>query len=165
MNAEVKRPGEGPEAKFWKEYAAERRAALRMAEGLSRREKAVMLRALHCAFIDGVRNNRSGQRQFETAFLSTDRPAGDGVPRDYGDCGRAHRRMFRELDRPYWEHVRELRFWRALNRLEGHPELQRTLRAIRRHRVREKIFSALKIKAEVYDWRLFHLRKILRISI
>ena len=47
---------------------------------------------------------------------------------------------------------------------ENLPELQKTLRAIRRHRVRRKIFSALKIGANVYRERLSRLTKILEIS-
>ena len=78
--------------------------------------------------------------------------------------GRDMRRTLRAIDAPYWEHVRELRFCRALYRLRNHPELQKTLRAIRRHRVRRKFFSALKIEANVYRERLSRLTKILGIS-
>ena len=44
-----------------------------------------------------------------------------------------------------------------------YPELKRTLRAIRRYRKREKIFSALQIGANVYRERFSQLTKILGI--
>ena len=54
---------------------------------------------------------------------------------------------------------------RAMNRLRNRPELQKTLRAIRRYRKREKIFSALQIKAGTYRERFSQLTQILKISI
>ena len=72
--------------------------------------------------------------------------------------------MVRELDAPYREHIRELRFRRALYLLRHHPELQQTLLAARRHLRRQKIISALKIKDEVYEKRFQRVRKILKIS-
>ena len=57
------------------------------------------------------------------------------------------------------------RFWNTLYKLRDYPELQKTLRAIRRHRVRQKFFSALKIKAETYRRRFFDLTRILEITI
>ena len=98
-------------------------------------------------------------------MLSLDRPDANGNLRDYGDCGRAARRMFRELDAAYHEHIREMRFWNALYRLRDYPELQKTLRAIRRYRVRQKIFSALQIGAGTYRERFSQLTQILKISI
>ena len=79
--------------------------------------------------------------------------------------------MFRKMDaeyrekaiEPYCQHKRDLAFWRVLHALKDHPELQTTLRAIRRYRVREKIFSALKIGAETYEKRFFRVREILKI--
>ena len=117
------------------------------------------------AAAEAVRRAQTRQGRFEAGFLSLDWIDAKGDLRDYGDCGRAERQLFRQLDTPFREHVRELRWWRAMNSLKGRPELQRTLRAIRRHRVREKIFSALKIKGEVYRRRFFEITKILKISI
>ena len=105
-------------------------------------------------------------------LVSLDRPDENGDLYDYGDCNRAARRMFRELDaeyrekviEPYREQQRNLAFWRALHALKNYPELQTTLRAIRRYRVREKIFSALKIRGETYEKRLSRVREILKIS-
>ena len=48
------------------------------------------------------------------------------------------------LDAPFRKRRRELLFWQALYRLRKHPELQRTLRAIRRYRVRQKMRSGCK---------------------
>ena len=110
-----------------------------------------------------MRHDQTRQRSFERGFLSLDHPDGDGNMYDYGDCGRDMRRTLRAIDAPYWEHVRELRFWNALYKLRNYPELQKTLRAIRRHRVRRKNFSALKIGANVYRERFSRLTKILGI--
>ena len=59
-------------------------------------------------------------------------------------------------------HRRELRFWNALYALRDYPELQKTLRAIRRYRVRGKIFSALKIRPKTYEMRFLRVVKILK---
>ena len=117
------------------------------------------------AAAEAARRAQTRQGRFEAAMLSLDRPDANGNLRDYGDCGRAARRMFRELDAAYREHVRELRFWNALYKLRDFPELQKTLRAIRRYRVRQKIFSALQIGAGTYRERFSQLTKILKISI
>ena len=160
------------EAKYWEEYDAAKSAALKMAAKLSAREKGLMVRALHCNMKDEAQHDRTRQRLFEQSMVSLDRPDENGDLYDYGDCNRAARRMFRELDaeyrekviEPYREHQRNLAFWRALHALKDHPELQTTLRAIRRYRVREKIFSALKIRGETYRRRFSDLTKILKIS-
>ena len=160
------------EAKYWEEYDAAKSAALKMAAKLSAREKGLMVRALHCNMKDEAQHDRTRQRLFEQSMVSLDRPDENGDLYDYGDCNRAARRMFRELDaeyrekviEPYQEHQRNLAFWRALHALKDHPELQTTLRAIRRYRVREKIFSALKIRGETYEKRLCRVREILKIS-
>ena len=131
-----------------------------------------MVRALHCNMKDEAQHDRTRQRLFERGMVSLDHPDENGDLYDYGDCNRAARRMFRELDAeyrekviaPYREHQRNLAFWRALHALKNYPELQTTLRAIRRYRVREKIFSALKIRGETYEKRLFRVREILKIS-
>ena len=122
-------------------------------------------RAERFAAADDARRRGTRQGRFENSFLSTDMPDANGDTFDYGDCGRAARRMFREMDAPVVEHLRELRFWNALYKLRDYPELQKTLRAIQRYRVRQKIFSALKIKAETYRRRFFDLTRILEITI
>ena len=71
------------------------------------------------------------------------------------------RRMFRDLDAPFRERIRDLRFAAALDALDGHPELQRTLRAIRRHRRRGKIAAALGIPTETYAKRFTRICQIL----
>jgi hypothetical protein len=159
------------EAKYWEEYDAAKSAALKMAAKLSAREKALMVRALHCNMKDEAKHDRTRQRLFEQSMVSLDRPDENGDLYDYGDCGRAAKRMFREMDaeyrekviEPYRQHKRDLAFWRALHALKDHPELQTTLRAIRRYRVREKIISALKIRGETYEMRLSRVREILKI--
>jgi hypothetical protein len=67
------------------------------------------------------------------------------------------------LDAPFRKRRRELLFKQALYLLRKHPELQRTLRAIRRFRRRQKIFSALQIRPEVYFKRFFRVQEILQI--
>ena len=63
---------------------------------------------------------------------------------------------------PYRKYQRELRFKAALYRLRKHPELQATLRAIRLHKKKEKIISALKIRAGTYRERFSQLTQILK---
>ena len=158
------------EAKYWEEYDAAKKAALKMAARLSAQEKGLMVRALHCDMKDEAEHDQTSQRAFEQSMLSLDHPGEDGNLYDYGDCGRAAKRMFREMDaeyrekviEPYRKYQRELRFKAALYRLRRHPELQTTLRAIRRYRVREKIFSALKIGAGTYRERFSQLTQILK---
>ena len=104
-------------------------------------------------------------------MVSLDRPDDNDDLYDYGDCNRAARRMFLDLDaeyrekviEPYRKYQRELRFKAALYQLRNHPELQATLRAIRLHKKKEKIISALKIRAETYEKRFFRVREILKI--
>ena len=127
-------------------------------------EKALVAQSEKWGYVDDVRHDQTKQREFEQAFLSLECPDAQGNRYDYGDCGRGAKRLFIALDAPYWEHVKMLRFWNALYKLRRYPELQKTLRAIRTHRVRRKIFSALKIKAEVYRQRLFQLTDLLQIS-
>ena len=134
-----------------------------MAANLSARDKGLVVAATRCGLANDVAHDQTNQRSFERGFLSLDHPDEDGNMWDYGDCGREMRRMLRAIDAPYWEHVRKLRFWNALYKLRDYPELQKTLRAIRRHRVRRKIFSALKIGAETYRRRFFDLTQILGI--
>ena len=151
-------------AAYWDERERAKKAALKMAANLSARDKGLAVSAATKGLIDDVRRDQTCQRAFERGFLSLDHPDEDGNLWDYGDCGRDMRRTLRAIDAPYWEHVRELRFWNALYKLRDYPELQKTLRAIRRHRVRRKIFSALKIGAETYRRRFSDLTQILGIS-
>ena len=154
------------EAKYWEEYDAAKSAALKMAAKLSAREKGLMVRALHCNMKDEAKHDRTCQRLFERSMVSLDRPDENGDLYDYGDCNRAARRMFREIDAPVHEHFRRLRLRQALYRLRKYPELQATLKAIYKYRFlpRQKIFSALKIRGDTYEKRLFRVREILKIS-
>ena len=150
-------------AAYWDEREQAKKAALKMAANLSARDKGLVVTATRRGLANDVAHDQTNQRSFERGFLSLDHPDEDGNMWDYGDCGRDMRRTLRAIDAPYWEHVRELRFWNALYKLRDYPELQKTLRAIRRHRVRRKIFSALKIGAETYRRRFFDLTQILGI--
>ena len=127
-------------------------------------EKALVAKSEKWGYVDDVRHDQTKQRVFEQAFLSLDCPDAQGNRYDYGDCGRGAKRLFIALDAPYWEHVKMLRFRNALYKLRRYPRLQTTLRAIRTHRLRRKIFSALKIKAEVYEKRFLRVLEILQIS-
>ena len=109
------------------------------------------------------RRAQTRQGRFEAGFLSLDWADANGDTFDYGDCGREARKLYRKLDAPYWERVSKHRFQAALRKLKRHPELKRTLRAILRYEEREKIFSALKIGANVYRERFSQLTKILGI--
>ena len=150
-------------AAYWEERERAKADALKMASNLSARDKGLVVTATRRSLVNDVAHDQTRQRAFERGFLSLDHPDEDGNMYDYGDCGRDMRRTLRAIDAPYWEHVRELRFWNALYKLRDYPELQKTLRAIRRHRVRRKIFSALKIGAETYRRRFFDLTQILGI--
>ena len=151
------------ETGYWEERERAKKAALKMAANLSARDKGLVVTATRRGLANDVAHDQTNQRSFERGFLSLDHPDEDGNMWDYGDCGRDMRRTLRAIDAPYWEHVRELRFWNALYKLRDYPELQKTLRAIRRHRVRRKIFSALKIGAETYEKRFRRVREILGI--
>ena len=150
-------------AAYWEERERAKKAALKMAANLSARDKGLVVTATRRGLANDVAHDQTNQRNFERGFLSLDHPDENGNMWDYGDCGRDMRRTLRAIDAPYWEHVRELRFWNALYKLRNYPELQKTLRAIRRHRVRRKIFSALKIGAETYEKRFRRVREILGI--
>ena len=152
------------ETGYWEERERAKKAALKMAANLSARDKGLVVTATRRGLANDVAHDQTNQRSFERGFLSLDHPDEDGNLWDYGDCGRDMRRTLRAIDAPYWEHVRELRFWNALYKLRDYPELQKTLRAIRRHRVRRKIFSALKIGAETYEKRFRRVREILEIT-
>ena len=130
---------------------------------MTQRERNLVRRSEKFAKANECVHDKTLQRRFELRFLSLDCPDANGDMRDYGDCGRAARRLFASLDEPFRRHVRELRFREALRKLERHPELQKTLVAIRHFRQRQKIFSALKIKANVYRERFSQLTKLLEI--
>ena len=150
-------------AAYWEERERAKADALRMAAHLSAQDKGLVVTATRRDLANDVAHDQTQQRAFERGFLSLDHPDENGNMWDYGDCGREMRQTLRAIDAPYWEHVRELRFRHALYRLRDYPELQKTLRAIRRHRVRRKIISALKIGANVYRERFSRLTKILGI--
>ena len=154
------------EAKYWEEYDAAKSAALKMAAKLSAKERELAVCALRCNMADEVRQDKTRQRRFESSMLSLDAPDANGNMYDYGDCNRAAKRMFRELDAPVHEHFRRLRLRQALYRLRKYPELQATLKAIYKYRSlpRQKIFSALKIRGETYKMRLSRVTEILKIS-
>ena len=154
------------EATYWEEYDAAKSAALKMAAKLSAREKGLMVRALHCNMKDEAKHDRTCQRLFERSMVSLDRPDENGDLYDYGDCNRAAKRMFREIDAPVHEHFRRLRLRQTLYRLRKYPELQATLKAIYKYRFlpRQKIFSALEIRGETYKMRLSRVWEILKIS-
>ena len=154
------------EAKYWEEYDKAKKAALNMAAKLSAKEKGTMVRSLHCDMKDEAKHDRTRQRLFEQSMVSLDRPDENGDLYDYGDCNRAAKRMFREIDAPVHEHFRRLRLRQTLYRLRKYPELQATLKAIYKYRFlpRQKIFSALEIRGETYKMRLSRVWEILKIS-
>ena len=116
-------------------------------------------------FKAGAREGPNAIRRCSYNFEQTHFEHGKDQPElnvfDYGDCGRAMRRMLRDIDAPYRERIRSLRFAAAHDALHGHPELQRTLSAIRRHRRREKIAAALDIPVETYVKRFARICQIL----
>ena len=124
---------------------------------------ALVKRSERFAAADEARHDQTRQRRFERAFLSLDWRDENGDAFDYGDCGRAAKKLYAALDAPFRKRRRELLFKQALYLLRKHPELQRTLRAIRRFRRRQKIFSALQIRPEVYFKRFFRVQEILQI--
>ena len=152
-------------ANYWTEREASKAAALRMAANLSAREKGLAATAARRGLIDDARHDQTRQRKFERGFLSLDRPDDDGNLCDYGDCGWNVRRMLRAIDAPLRERIRDLRFAAALDAFDGHPELQRTLRAIRRHRRhgRGRIAAALGISVGAYAKRFTRICQILGI--
>ena len=146
---------------YWAERERAKAAALKMAANLAAREKGLVVTAATRGLINDAAHDQTHQRKFERGFRSIDQPDEDGNLYDYSDCGRDMRRMFRALDALYWECVRELRFAAALDALDGHPALRRTLRAIRRHRRRDEIAAALGIPVPVYAKRFERICEIL----
>jgi len=154
------------EAAYWEAREEARTAALRMAAGLSAREKGYLVRTIKNDAINETVHDYTEQRKFEKSFLSIDCPNEDGSMLDYSFGNREVNRVMRAIDEPYNSRQRELRrkrrFMAACRALEDYPELQETLVAIRLFRTREKIFSALQIKAEVYRKRFSRVTKILK---
>jgi hypothetical protein len=83
--------------------------------------------------------------------------------RDCGDDGSAVQELISAIDAAIDEFLRELRFQFALDALNDHPELQRTLRAIRAHRHcgRRQIAAALRIPVATYAKRFTRICQIL----
>ena len=109
-----------------------------------------------------ARNDQTRQRRFERSFLSSDLPDRNGEPYDICDGGRQAAKLYSDLDASFCAQICEQRWQTVLARLKRRPELRRTLIAIRRFDNREKIISALKIKAETYRKRLEYLTKIFK---
>lgn len=120
-------------AAYWEERDQAKKSALKMAANLSAREKGTVVLGVDRGMRDEARHDKTRQRKFERGFLSLDVPDEDGDMRDCGDGGRAMCAMIRTIDAEINEFLRELRFAAALDALDGHPELQRTLTAIRDH--------------------------------
>ena len=87
---------------YWEERERAKADALKMAAQLSAREKGTVVLGVNRGMCDDARHDQTQQRTFERSFLSLDAPDEDGNMWDYGDCGRAMRRMFRDLDAPFW---------------------------------------------------------------
>ena len=153
--------------KFWEAYDKAKRDTLKMAANLSAREKGQAVQRVHWDMINEARHNATGQGMQDTGCLSLDHPDEDGNLYDYGDCNRAAKRMFREMDEAVNEHFRWLKLRRALYKLRRHPELQATLKAIFRYRFqpRQKIISALKIGGGTYRERFSRLTQVLKILV
>ena len=159
--------------KFWEAYHNAKQDALKMAENLSPHEKGTLIKALHWDMIDEARHNASKKGKLENNHHSLDFPYENGIRYEYTNGRFDVDRMVYEMDaeyrekviEPYRQHKREKRFWNAIYALRNYPELQTTLRAIRRYRVREKIISALKIKGGTYRERFSQLTQILKIGI
>ena len=150
-------------AAYWEARERAKADALKMAAHLSARDKGLVVTATRRGLANDVAHDQTNQRSFERGSLSLDHPDEDGNMWDYGDCGRAMRRMFRDLDAPFWERVRDLRFAAALDALEAYPELARALRAIRRHRHcgRKRIAAALRIPVATYAKRFTRICQVL----
>ena len=105
-----------------------------------------------------VAHDQTRQRRFERGFLSLDRPDENGVMWDYGDCGRAMRRMFRDIDAPYREHVREQRFAAMLEYVP--EEWRRMLEMVRDRVPREDVMQACGISRATYYRRVETMRRM-----
>ena len=165
--------GDKKALKFWEAYEKAKRDTLKMAENLSPHDKGTLIKALHWDMIDEARHNASKKGKRENNHHSLDFPYENGIRYEYTNGRFDVDRMVYEMDaeyrekviEPYRQHKRKKRFWNAIYALRNYPELQTTLRAIRRYRVREKIISALKIRGETYEKRFSRVREILEISV
>ena len=145
-------------AAYWAEREAAKAAALRMAAKLSAREKGTVALSVKRSFANDAEHNNTLQRKFERGFISLDSPDEDGRLYDYGDCGREMRKMLRALDEPYREHVRELHFAAALERI---PEEWRPMLEMIRDRVtRAEIMRRCGISRATYFRRIAEMRQI-----
>ena len=107
---------------------------------------------------DEVRRGQTRQGRFEAAMLSLDCPDANGDLLDYGDCGRAAKRMLRDIDAPFRERVRDLRFAAALERI---PEAWRPMLEMIRDRVpRTEIMRRRRISRATYFRRIEAMRQI-----
>ena len=139
-------------ASYWEERERAKADALKMAARLSAREKGLVVAAARRGLANDAARDQTRQRRFERSFLSLDRPDADGDLYDYGDCGRAVRRMMRALDAPYRERVRDLRFRAALERIP--PDWRAMLKLIRARRPRTEIMRRCGISRATYFRRL-----------
>ena len=145
-------------AAYWEERERAKADALKMAAQLSAREKGTVALGVNRGMCDDARHDQTQQRTFERSFLSLDAPDEDGNMWDYGDCGRAMRRMFRDLDAPFWERVRDLRFAAAL---ECIPEAWHPLLEMVRDRVpRRTIMRQCRISRATYFRRIEAMRQM-----
>lgn len=137
-------------------------------------ERNLVRQAERFSLCDKARHDQTKQQQFDQSILSLDWPDENGKVRDYSDCGRQARKLYRSLDREHDMNEKWKLFSNALEKLNGHPELKKTLWAIlehrekserkmRRFRIREKIFFALRIKAHAYFERRRDLANLLKI--
>ena len=83
---------------------------------------ALVKRSERFAAADEARHDQTRQRRFERAFLSLDWRNEDGDAFDYGDCGRAAKKLYASLDAPFRKRRRELLFKQALYLLRNHPK-------------------------------------------
>ena len=119
---------------------------------MTRKEQNLVRRAEKFGKANEYAHDQTRQRAFERRFLSLSYPDAKGDLRDYGDCGRAARRLFRDLDAPYRAHVRELRFRAALEKLP--EEWRPMLRMLRERRPRAEIMRRFQISRATYFRRL-----------
>ena len=120
-------------------------------------EQNLLRRAERCRRANEYAHDQTRQRRFEQSFLSADCcPDEVGDPYDYGDCGRSARRMFREIDAPVVERIRELRFAAAIEAVP--KEWRKMLRLIRQGVPRITIWRLCRISRATYFRRLEAMR-------
>ena len=119
-------------------------------------ERNLLRRAEKCRRANEYAHDQTRQRRFERRFLSLDCPDANGDPFDYGDCGRAARRMFREIDAPVVERIRELRFSAALDAVP--KKWRKMLALIRDHAPRKAVMRRCDVSRATYFRRLEAMR-------